>query len=49
MATHQVKDQYNKKLLKMANITNMKPTVLLMQIIEDYYFKFLKENKLKDR
>ena len=49
MATHQVKDQYNKKLLKMANISNKKPSILLEQIIEDHYFKFLKDNKLKDR
>ena len=49
MASYQVKDQYNKKLMKMAKITNMNPTVLLMQIVEDYYFRFLKENKLKDK
>ena len=49
MPTQSIKDPFNKKLVKMANISNKKPSVLLEQIIEDYYYRFLKENNLKDK
>ena len=48
MASHQVKDKLNKKLIKMAQIVNKKPSLLLEQIIEDHYSDFLRKNKLKD-
>ena len=49
MPTQSIKDPFNKKLMKMAHISNKKPSTLLEQIIEDYYFKFLKDNNLKDK
>ena len=49
MPTQSIKDPFNKKLVKMANISNKKASVLLEEIIEDYYYRFLKDNKLKDR
>ena len=49
MPQQSIKDPFNKKLVKMANISNKKPSVLLEQIIEDYYYRFLKENNLKDK
>ena len=49
MPTQSIKDPFNKKLIKMANMSNNKPSKLLEQIIEDYYFKFLKDNNLKDK
>jgi len=49
MPTQSIKDPFNKKLVKMANISNKKPSVLLEQIIEDYYYRFLKDNNLKDK
>ena len=49
MPTQSIKDPFNKKLIKMAKMSNKKPSVLLEQIIEEYYFKFLKDNNLKDK
>ena len=49
MPTQSIKDPFNKKLVKMANMSNKKPSILLEQIIEDYYYRFLKDNNLKDK
>ena len=45
MPTHNIKDQYNKKLVKMADLCNKKPSAVLEEIIDEHYVKFLKDIK----
>ena len=49
MPAHSIKSKSNQKLIKMANMSNKKPSIVLEEMIEDSYFKFLKDNNLKDK